>query len=345
MKSKSTIVLKFGSATVTDKKGLVDNSTIELIAAQVAVLKNEFNIVIVSSGAVAAGKAFIINYSGLISERKAAAAIGNPLLMSIYRNAFQPHRITVAQSLCERSHFANRKQFLQLKDTFNALWKSGIIPIANENDVVSDLELKFSDNDELATLLALAFDATVLMIGSGVEGLLNKEGAIVNSVLDVNEEIFSLVNKEKSAVGLGGMQSKLTFAKLATKLGIKVILFGARKPNELLKALEGKAGTTFIPKKSNANARLKWLAGGALVSGRIYIDEGAKSAILKRKSLLLVGVVKIEGEFEMQEIVEIVAPDGEIIAMAKVKKSSIDLIKIKDNKGIEISNADDILLL
>jgi glutamate 5-kinase len=193
LKNKSTIVLKFGSATITDKNGLVDIKTIEGIAAQVVKLKEEYNIVIVSSGAVAAGKAFIENYTGLISERKAAAAIGNPLLMSIYRNAFQPHGITVAQSLCERSHFANRKQFLQLKDTFNTLWKSGIIPIANENDVVSDLELKLSDNDELATLLALAFDATVLMIGSGVEGLLNKKGVIVNSVVDVNEEIFSLV--------------------------------------------------------------------------------------------------------------------------------------------------------
>ena len=343
--NKSVLVLKFGSATVTDKNGDVAIETIEGIASQVAILRENYKIVIVSSGAVAAGKRSIKNYTGLISERKAAAAIGNPLLMGIYKSAFSPYNITVAQSLCERSHFANRKQFLQLKDTFNTLWKSGVIPIANENDVVSDIELKFSDNDELATLLALAFDAEVLMIGSAVSGLLDKNGAVIPEVKEVNEDIFAVVSKEKSAVGLGGMQSKLTFAKLATRLGIKVVLFGAREPKELLNALNGKAGTTFFPMKSTANARLKWLAGGALVSGRIYVDEGAKTALLKRKSLLLVGVTQWKGEFEMHEIVEIVDANKDIIAVAKVKISSTELNKMPDKKGVEIAHADEILLL
>jgi glutamate 5-kinase len=342
---KKTIVLKFGSATITNNNGQVDTETIKNIAAQIATLIEKYNIVIVSSGAVAAGKLFIKDYNGLISERKAAAAIGNPLLMSIYQNAFLPHNIIIAQSLCERSHFANRKQFLQLKDTYNTLWKSAVIPIANENDVVSDLELKFSDNDELATLLALAFDAEVLMIGSGVDGLLDKNGVVVSQVKEVDEHVFGLVNKEKSITGLGGMQSKLTFAKLASKLGIKVILFGAKNKNALLYALEGKSGTSFIPQKSTANARLKWLAGGALVSGRIYIDDGAKTALLKRKSLLLVGVTHFTGTFEKHEIVEISDTNHEIIALAKIKKSSIEMNVVIDKKGIEIANADDILII
>src|SRR5690606_17647830 len=143
---KPVIVIKFGSAAITTETGAVDEQIILEIARQTAKLQEQYNIVLVSSGAVAAGKAFIPRYKGTLPERKAAAAIGNPVLINMYASYFKPFKIALAQSLCERHHFANRDQFLQLKRTYETLWRNNIIPIANENDVVSNKELKFSDN-------------------------------------------------------------------------------------------------------------------------------------------------------------------------------------------------------
>jgi glutamate 5-kinase len=188
----------------------------------------------------------------------AAAAVGNPLLLAIYAKYFAAYGISVAQSLCERQHFANREQFLQLKNTYEELWKNGIIPIANENDVVSDRELKFSDNDELATLIATGFGAETMLICTQSGGLLNREKQIVSEVNQIDDEILGLVDSSKSSLGTGGMASKLTFTKLATRMGIRVIIFGMNQPEGLLKALNGESGTTFLPQSANLSARNKW---------------------------------------------------------------------------------------
>ena len=158
------IVIKFGTASITQASGEPDEGVIAEIARQTAALHRSHRIIIVSSGAVGAGKSSIKRYNGSLHQRKAAAAVGNPILVGLYARHFAPHGISIAQSLCERSHFADRTKFLQLKDTFETLWKSGIIPIVNENDVISDRELKFSDNDELATLLAAGFGAKALLL-------------------------------------------------------------------------------------------------------------------------------------------------------------------------------------
>src|SRR5690606_17400323 len=161
--------------------------------------------------AVAAGKAFIKDYKKGLSERKAAAAIGNTLLLNKYSQYFTPYGINIAQSLSERNHFSNRNQFLQLKKTYEKLWENNVIPIANENDVVSNLELKFSDNDELATLIAVGFKASLLLFSTSVPGVLDEHGNLINELNTADKKILQLAKKEKSASGLGGMTSKLTF--------------------------------------------------------------------------------------------------------------------------------------
>ena len=339
------LVLKIGSAAITTPQGDVDEKAITSVALQISQLHNQYRIIIVSSGAVATGKPFIKNYSGKIAERKAAAAIGNPLLIDKYTKAFQPHGIAIAQSLCERQHFSKWNTFSQLKETINELWNNGIIPIANENDVVSDLELRFSDNDELATLIAVGFDAEVLLIGSTVSGLLDKDKKVVPLVEKIDESILGLANTEKSSVGLGGMVSKLTFARLATRLGIRVHIFGLREPNGILQALSQQSGTTFLPAKSSATPRQKWLASGNLVTGKVQVDAGAATALQNRKSLLAVGVKKVKTSFEKGEIIEILDEKGLAIAVARAKHSSVI---IKDNlktQNFEIAHADDIVLL
>ena len=161
---KKVLVIKLGTAVITDEEGRIDQLVIKKIAAQIAMLGREYNIVLVSSGAVGSGKSFFKKYKGTLTEKKAAAAVGNPMLINLYHQYFSAYDIPVAQALCERHHFSNRKQFLQLKETFAEFWQNNILPVVNENDLVSNIEIKFSDNDELATLIAIGFDADTLML-------------------------------------------------------------------------------------------------------------------------------------------------------------------------------------
>jgi glutamate 5-kinase len=342
--SKPILVIKFGTASITLPSGEPDINIISEVARQVSLLHPKYRIIIVSSGAVGAGKAYIQEYKGTMTQRKAAASVGNPLLVGLYARYFAPNGIFIAQSLCERQHFANRNKFLQLKNTFEELWENNIIPIVNENDVVSDRELKFSDNDELATLLAVGFGAETLMFCTSVGGLLDEAGDIIRNVSHVNE-VFKFVRTDKSFLGLGGMASKLTFAKLATRMGIKVLIFGMKAENELLSALEGKAGTEMNPEKSTLSARNRWLGSGGLVSGRLHVDEGASKALLKRKSLLAVGVTEVTGEFEAGEIIEIYSQDGEMIAVARARETSGAIKMNLKTMNFEVAHANDIVLL
>ena len=343
--AKPILVLKFGTASITTGSGELDEAVIAEIARQVALIHQQYNLVIVSSGAVAAGKKFLKNYKGTLNEKKAAAAIGNPLLLNTYSRYFLPHGISIAQSLCERHHFSNRDQFLQLKRTYEELWANSIIPIANENDVVSNLELKFSDNDELATLIAVGFGASQVLFSTSVPGVLDSSGQVIPELDTADKKVLLLANKEKSAAGLGGMTSKLTFARLANLMGIGVVIFGIRTANGILNALKGKTGTVCLPQKSTLPARKKWLASGSLVSGRIQIDAGACKALQNRHSLLAVGIKKILTDFENGEIIEILDEDNNAVAVAKARIASATLAQDINVKNLEVAHADNIVLL
>ncbi len=342
---KPVLVFKIGTSSITDTSGNLDETVVYDIAKQLASLHKQFHIVIVSSGAVGSGKKFIKNYSGKIEERKAAAAIGNPLLVYKYAEAFSKYKIPIAQSLCERGHFSDRSKFLQLRATYEELWKNGIIPIANENDVVSSRELKFSDNDELATLLAVGFGAQYLLIGTSVAGVLDAEGKVIKTIEKFDDKILSLATKETSAAGLGGMISKLTFAHLATSMGIKVVIFSAREKNGLVQAIKEKTGTVCYAKNVSKTARQKWLASGSLVIGSIAVDEGAYKALLKRKSLLVVGVKQVNVSFGEGEAFEITDEEGNAFAVARARISSRQLEKNLKQQNLVLAHADDIVIL
>lgn len=345
MLKKPILVIKFGSASITNFNHELDENVMETIAKQVSSLNKIYNIVLVSSGAVAAGKKNLKNYKGTLSEKKAAAAVGNPLLLQKYSQYFVPFDICIAQSLCERHHFSNRNQFLQLKKTYEELWKSNIIPIANENDVVSNLEIKFSDNDELATLIAVGFGAEMILYCTSVPGVYDADGIIIKEIKLIDKEALSLAKKEKSSVGLGGMTSKLTFARLATQMGIKAVIFGIKTENAILEAVAGKTGTLCQPQKSDISARNKWLASGSLIKGKLQIDEGAVKALLNRHSLLAVGVSKVVRDFEAGEVIEILNSKKIVIAVAKSKIDSVILKQVESKQNLEIAHADDIVLI
>lgn len=345
MSRKPVLVFKIGTSSITDSQGTLNEEVVQQVAKQLSALHKEFHIVIVSSGAVGTGKKFIRDYSGKIGERKAAAAIGNPILIHKYSEVFASYKIPIAQSLCERGHFSDREKFLQLRATYEELWKNGIIPIANENDVVSSRELKFSDNDELATLLAVGFGAEYLLIATSVGGVLDKEGKVVRSIEKFDDSILGLATKERSDTGLGGMISKLTFAHLATSMGIRVIIFSAKEKNGLMNAIREKTGTVCHPKNVSKTARQKWLASGSLVIGSVTVDEGAQKALQKRKSLLAVGIRSIGLAFEKGEAFEIQDEQGNAFAVARAKISSRELQKNLKQQNLVLAHADDIVLI
>jgi glutamate 5-kinase len=343
--TKPILILKFGTASITTVNGELDEIVMADIARQVAQIHPYYHLVLVSSGAVAAGKKYLKKYTGSLIERKAAAAIGNPLLLGKYSEHFKLYDISIAQSLCERHHFSDRDQFLQLKKTNEELWANNFIPIANENDVVSNLELKFSDNDELASLIAVGFGASLILFSTSVPGVLDRSGKVISEIPAINEEILALAYSEKSALGLGGMVSKLTFARLATRMGIKVVIFGIHAEDNIIKAINGQTGSVCLPQGSSIPARKKWLASGSIVTGRIQVDMGAQKALQKRHSLLAVGVKKVIENFERGEVFEIMDEENKVIAVARAKVSSAFFNKDQKVQNLEIANADDIVLL
>jgi glutamate 5-kinase len=341
---KPVLVIKLGTAVLTDVRGTIVQATIRKVAAEVAVLSRQYRPVLVSSGAVGSGRGLFKRYKGTLAERKAAAAVGNPILIRHYQKHFSRYGIPVAQALCERQHFSDRGRFLQLKETFQVFWDNGVVPIMNENDLVSNVELKFSDNDELATLAAIGLDAAVLLLCTSLGGLLDGEGRIVSKVEKVDGRVMGMVQEGKSALGLGGMLSKLTFARLAASLGIRVVICGLGGKEPFADALAGKGGTSFVPKGSNLRARQKWLASGSITLGGLFVDKGAARALGQRRSLLTVGIREVQGRFEAGEVVQLKDEEGRIIGVAKVRLSARAVAESLALKNVMAAHADDIVL-
>ncbi len=340
---KPVLVIKLGTAVIANGEG-ISHSVIKKVSSEIASLSTKYNVVLVSSGAVGSGKKFIHQYKGTLTERKAAAAVGNPILIMLYQKYFEVYGIAVAQALCERHHFSNRTQFLQLKDTFDAFWQNGILPVVNENDLVSNVELKFSDNDELATLIAVGFDAEALIICTSAGGFMNHAKEIIPLIEKVDNKILAFVNTDKTSVGLGGMVSKLTFTRLANSLGIQVIICGVSGKSPFAAALTGTNGTTFKAQPSNLKARQKWLASGSITLGSIFIDKGAVKALHQRKSLLTVGVKKVNGKFSAGEVVQLMDDEEQIVGVAKVKLAAKAILENIAVKNVLAAHADDIVI-
>lgn len=342
---KNVLVVKIGTALLTNDSGNIDNRVVKKISGEISGLHERYNLILVSSGAVGSGKKYLRQYKGTTNERKAAAAIGNPLLMRMYYQHFSKNDLMVAQVLCERHHFSDRKLFVQLRDTFAQLWKNNVIPIVNENDLVSNLELKFTDNDELATLLAVGFDAETLIICTSAGGFMDSDKKVVPLIEEIDKNILGFVRADKSSVGMGGMASKLTYTKLAMSLGIQVIICGLSGTEPLHQALNGQYGSIFLPKKINMNARNKWLASSSITIGQLIVDRGAEKALKQRHSLLSIGIKEVVGKFLANEVVKILNEEKDVVAVAKVRLDAAEIYQSLNEKHIVAAHADDIVCL
>lgn len=327
------IVVKVGSSSLTTAQGGIDTDRVNKIVGALALHKNKgHEIVLVSSGAIAAGLAPL----GLttrpkdLSLQQAVASVGQGLLVHRYAESFAKHGITVGQVLLTAEDMSRRSQYRNAQRTFGKLLELGVIPIVNENDTVATAEIRVGDNDRLAGIVTHLISAEALILLSDVDGLMTsppgaKDSKLISQVKSFDEiSGISIGGSSSSGVGTGGMATKVQAARIATAGGVPVIVTNAINLNSVF---EGKdVGTVFWPSVEKHSARELWLAHATEIRGSITIDKGAVEAVTKKRaSLLHAGIKKIVGDFEVGDVVEIVSDEGQIIGRGLVNFDSQEL--------------------
>ena len=341
------LVVKIGSNILADGKEGLDTKRISSIAHDISELQDKgYEVVIVSSGAIAAGmrKLGLKEKPRDIKLKQAAAAVGQSSLMWAYERSFGDYGKKVAQVLLTREDLSDRKRYINAKNTILALLSYGIVPVINENDTVATDEIKFGDNDHLASLVASLVDAERLVMLSDVEGLYTgdprhaSKARLIESVDEITPELEERAGRAGSAVGTGGMYSKILAAKRAVNNGIIVHIISGRKDGLLPALVEGKqTGTMFKPKGEKLSSRKGWIAYGSRSKGSLIIDEGAVKALVEGgKSLLPSGIISVEGNFDIGDSVYCIDTKGNRIAKGLTNYSSSEMQKIKGGKTSEI---------
>jgi len=363
---RGRLIVKIGSGclTVSDaaKTGErrprveVDRNTLFRLAADCSALLpppghqdgSHLEIVIVSSGAVALG----VEALGLdarpteLADVQAMAAVGQSLLMSLWREAFGRYGRQVGQVLLTHSDLADRTRYLNIRSTLENLLARGVVPIINENDTVMTDEITVGDNDRLATQVAKLLGASQLLLLSTVPGLLGLDGQPIPTVgPDDRPEDFLM--EGKSAMGRGGMGSKLAAARAANHGGIEVFIASGRDRGVISAAVHGRpVGTRFIADKEPLSGRKHWIAYTLRPHGQLILDAGATDAVERTgASILPVGIARITGTFGAGEVVSVIADDGREIARGLVKLGSDDLRVLIGQPGPPAVHRDDLVLL
>lgn len=328
------IVVKIGSAVLTAGGPALDRAYLHDLAAQIAGLVAEGRrVIVVSSGAIAAGLAPLQMSARPrdVAGQQAAAAAGQPLLMSLWNEAFSVRSVPVAQVLLGRGDFDSRERFLNIRNCISRLLEVGAVPIINENDTVATDEISLGDNDLLSAKIAAAVQADLLVILTGVGGVLDASGAVVADAPSA-DALVPLVRTEKSAQGRGGMSSKLAAARAAGLSAVPTIIAPGRPADSLSRACRGEHVGTFIAAPADARVAGKrlWIGLGVTPSGAVLVDDGAAKAVRERgASLLARGVTGLTGAFEVGDAVIVRrASDNSDIARGLTNFSSKELAKI-----------------
>jgi glutamate 5-kinase len=312
------IIVKIGSNVLTQENGLPDGARIQHLVEQLAALKKQGKeVIVVSSGAVASGRSLITvaEKADAVTSRQLLASVGQVKLINTYSELFSHHQLICAQVLVTKEDFRDRGHYLNMKNCFQALLQHHVIPVVNENDVISVTELMFTDNDELAGLIASMLNADALIILTNVDGIYDGDpkkstSAVIPEIGPAPTEFSSFVTTQRSQFGRGGMITKCHMAQKVAQLGIAVHIANGKTGNVLSRVLDGKViNTRFVPNKT-ASGKKKWLAhSGNYAKGVVLINEGARAALTasaKATSLLPVGVIRIRGEFQKGDIIKLV---------------------------------------
>jgi glutamate 5-kinase len=319
------IVAKIGTASITDDRGAIEIGAIATLCDEVATLRGQgHQVVIVSSGAVAAGVA-ALGMAARPSDMRtiqAVSAVGQSRLVEAYNVQFARHGLVGAQLLVDPFDFVQRRQYLHLRTTMGRLLELGVVPVVNENDAIANDELRYGDNDRIAALIANSVGADVLVLLTDTDGLFTGDPrrdttATLVPYVKADDPLLAIAaDAGGSGRGSGGMASKLTAARMASWSGIRCVIARASRNGVLSGAVSNELiGTTFEPHDRVLSARKLWIAFAAEVAGSIRVDAGAQRALASRPtSLLPAGVVGVVGQFDTGDVVDIIGPDDATFA-------------------------------
>ncbi|NQW60417.1 glutamate 5-kinase [bacterium] len=338
---KLRAVIKVGTSSITHADGTINDNMVVALCQQIVELKNSgVEVLLVTSGAVAAGVAAmgLSERPSDVSTLQALAAIGQSRLMQRYNDEFGLHGAIGAQVLLVPHDFADRQQYLHARQTMLRLLELGVVPIVNENDAIANDEIRFGDNDRIAALVAHSVGADVLVLLTDQDGLFtsdprhNNDAQLIAEVQSSSDLLAISAGSAGTARGSGGMASKLSAARIASWSGIRTVIARATKKNVVLDAVQSRpgVGTTFVGRDRQLSARKLWIAFAAEATGAVVIDSGATDALVNRgTSLLAVGVVSFTGQFEHGEVIEVLGEKGELIARGASAISSVELSNAK----------------
>jgi len=332
------IVIKIGSSLIVDQKNnSIKESWLLSLASDVSLLKNNGkDVVIVSSGSIALGRR-ILNLSNKLlqlEESQAAAAVGQIYLANAYKKILSKFNLITGQILVTSEDSQNRKRYLNTRSTFATLLNYGVVPIVNENDTVATDEIKFGDNDRLASQVASICDANMLILLSDVDGLYTsnpkkyKDAKHIEKVVNLSKEIHNFADESDSIYSKGGMKTKIDAAKFAMSSGISLVITEGTKEHSILNLLNGQKCTWFLPTGDVQTSRKQWILSNK-AKGKIFIDKGAKIALQNGKSLLPAGIIKTEGSYKRGDTVEILSEHSESIGKGLICYNSLEVNLIK----------------
>lgn len=350
-------VVKVGTSSITDDDGAIDRASVTKICAELAAVRSAgHEVVLVSSGAIAAGLPAL----GMSARRRpkdlrtlqAVSAVGQALLMQVYRDVFDELAVDVVpgQVLLAPTDFVNRRQYLHARSTLTRLLELGALPVVNENDAVADDEIRFGDNDRIAALVAQLVGAELLVLLTDAAGVftadprLDDGASLIEEIVTVDAALQAAVGGTGSNRGSGGMSTKLAAARIAAWSGVRTVIAAADRPGVIADAIGGEAGvgTVVRARDQRLSARKVWIAFAVGSSGRITVDEGARTALRERgSSLLAAGIVSVDGTFEVDDAIEICGPDGEPFAKGLARVGSSELAAVA---GVVI-HRDDLVVL
>lgn len=341
-----TIVVKLGTSTLTHgTKNLSRADMLEIVKQLAELHQQGFRIIVVSSGAVAAGREYLQHRElpKTLASKQLLAAVGQSQLIQVWESLFSIYNIKIGQMLLTRADIENKEHFLNARDTLNALLDQQIIPIINENDAVATAEFRIGDNDNLSALVAILAQAEQLILLTDQQGLFdsdprkNPEAKLISVVEKITPEIRQMAGGSGTTLGTGGMSTKIAAADIATRSGVETaIAFGERK-NVIVDLAQGEnIGTRFLAQSDKLEGRKQWLFGAA-PAGEIVVDAGAETALVSQfKSLLPAGITQVKGQFARGEVVKILNENAKLLALGITRYNSDALNMIKGKKSSEI---------
>lgn len=344
-------VVKVGSSSV-------NGETVSRLCGELAAARAEgHTVVVVSSGAISAGWDALDRGRQRPSDPavlQAVSAVGQHRLMRLWQDGLDPHGLLAGQVLLAPLDFVHRTQYLHARGTLRHLADLGVVPVVNENDAVADEEIRFGDNDRLAALVAHLVGAQLLVLLTDTPGLLtadprrDTEASLIQEVVEIDQHLERLAGGPGSAVGSGGMASKLAAAKIATWSGVQTVIADAARAGVLAAALADEAGvgTVFRARESRLSARKLWIAFALGSRGSLTVDDGARMALTGRgRSLLAAGVTGSTGAFRPDDAVEISGPDGEVFAKGLVRVHAERASEWMGRRSQVVVHRDDLVLV